>query len=604
MELCADCQDLTKAFAEPGTHREIRWNAEKTLQLSREDMSCQLCKVFHAHVLRPPDTICIQCQDFHVNLVSPPLISIDLLLEVYQRRDGDGGAEDKYFECIIHYKDKGDAGHLMSGHMSLEVWADEGNVLDTRYLIGTRSLISMKGTPASATFVTQPPLFTHSLKDVSRLAQSWLENCQSLHTHCPAVEETALPSRLLSVSGDDEIPTVRLVETGGTVGRYCALSHCWGAEHKRPLRTKRDNYQQHLEDIGFERLPATFQHTVLLIRSIGIRFVWIDSLCIVQDDCQDWEDEAKEMGKIYRNAAFVIAAAGSRDSTEGLFNQELTQPAIVSAPYISNDIAKGYYNIAAQSQYPRELLYEAPLLERAWCFQELYLAQKVVTFMPGAVSWTCNQGCLTERGTEEDASTISSGSWFEVLKAYTRRLLTFPSDRLHALKGVASEMQKTRQDSFLFEYGIWEDQIYEQLLWRRTRPHQEEDSLHLPSWCWAGTGGAKVWWYDDWVEIHEGMPRTFTIDDSGSINVLGHVTKAGIVISLLPQEVEEEIRGRFPEETLLPGWSSDDDSVPPYLLTNRSHGNMILGIGVFDGNPVFQASFLFLVSVARGARTP
>jgi len=175
----------------------------------------------------------------------------------------------------------------------------------------------------------------------------------------------------------------------------------------------------------------------------------------------------------------VIAAAGSRDSTEGLFSKELTRPAFVRAPYISDGIARGYYNIAAQSQYPRELLYEAPLLERAWCFQELYLAQKAVTFMPGAVSWTCNEGCLTERGTEEDASTMVSGSWFEILRAYTQRLLTFLSDRLHALKGVASEMQKTRQDSFLFEYGIWEDQIYEQMLWKRTRPHRKDNSLHL-----------------------------------------------------------------------------------------------------------------------------
>ena len=137
MELCADCQDLTKAFAKRGTHRERRWKTKKALQLNRADMSCQLCKVFHAHLLRPPGTMCIQCQDFHVNLVHPPLASINLMLEVYQRRDGDGGAEDKYFECIILYKGKGDDCHLMSGHISLEVWANEGNVLDTQFLIGT-----------------------------------------------------------------------------------------------------------------------------------------------------------------------------------------------------------------------------------------------------------------------------------------------------------------------------------------------------------------------------------------------------------------------------------------------------------------------------------
>lgn len=111
---------------------------------------------------------------------------------------------------------------------------------------------------------------------------------------------TPLPPRVIDISGDLNMPVVKPIETGGMTGRYCALSHCWGSGHKRPLRIERSNFQQHLSNIACERLPLTFQHTVLLVRSMGIRFVWIDSLCIIQDDRQDWENEAKEMGTIYR----------------------------------------------------------------------------------------------------------------------------------------------------------------------------------------------------------------------------------------------------------------------------------------------------------------
>ena len=84
----------------------------------------------------------------------------------------------------------------------------------------------------------------------------------------------------------------------------------------------------------------------MLFQGIGIEFIWIDSLCIIQNDAQDWKSEAKAMGRVYSNATMVIAAAGSRDSTEGLFVTERPQPTMVRLPYVSDDIIKGSFNVA------------------------------------------------------------------------------------------------------------------------------------------------------------------------------------------------------------------------------------------------------------------
>lgn len=188
-------------------------------------------------------------------------------------------------------------------------------------------------------------------------------------------------------------------------------------------------------------------------------------------------------------------------------------------------------------------------------------------------------------------------------RMYTGRALTFPSDRLHALKGVASELRTTRQDSFLFEYGIWQDQICEQLFWRRTRSH-DDDSLSLPSSCWAATGGPKIWLYQDEIEIRQAMPKSITIDDSGSLIVSGPLSDAVLTSFPLPKEVEGQLRNNFPERFLLSGWGSDEESTSPYLLTQRPSGIEIMGIGVFDANPVLNARCSFLVSGTRNFREP
>jgi hypothetical protein len=106
------------------------------------------------------------------------------------------------------------------------------------------------------------------------------------------------------------------------------------------------NIRQHLDAISPGELPKTFQDTVMLARVLGLNYVWIDSLCIVQNDTPDWHSEAGNMGTVYTNAALVIAAAGSKDPTEGLFTTARTQTKSCRLPYISGGISEGSFNIA------------------------------------------------------------------------------------------------------------------------------------------------------------------------------------------------------------------------------------------------------------------
>jgi hypothetical protein len=120
---------------------------------------------------------------------------------------------------------------------------------------------------------------------------------------------------------------------------------------------------------------------------MGIRYVWIDSLCIIQGDSQDWHSEAAKMGDVYRNAALVVAASGAKDSSEGLFISERQPSTVLQIPYVSDGECKGTFNMMRLLHDSDSNLCTGPLNSRAWTLQERYLARRLVAFMPTCVSW-------------------------------------------------------------------------------------------------------------------------------------------------------------------------------------------------------------------------
>jgi hypothetical protein len=148
----------------------------------------------------------------------------------------------------------------------------------------------------------------------------WLKTCLREHHACgPDAESRVLPRRLVQIGPPGTSLDPRLVETDQLplTTRYITLSHCWGTETFFCL--KRENVNQLKEHIPFHQLSKVFQDAIVVLRRLGLLYIWIDSLCIVQDQLEDWRIESSKMGEVYRNSLCNIAATGFGDGGSGLF---------------------------------------------------------------------------------------------------------------------------------------------------------------------------------------------------------------------------------------------------------------------------------------------
>ena len=151
----------------------------------------------------------------------------------------------------------------------------------------------------------------------------WLKtqiaSCENDHKACVKARRglKSTPHRLLLLNMDTT-PSVYLVEVSAEVQNYTCLSHCWGT---RPLiRTLKSNVDQFKKDgIPWDSIPKTFQDAISVTGSLGVSYIWIDSLCIVQDDAEEWNIESANMADIYMGACLTIGATGAVDSSGGLF---------------------------------------------------------------------------------------------------------------------------------------------------------------------------------------------------------------------------------------------------------------------------------------------
>jgi hypothetical protein len=152
--------------------------------------------------------------------------------------------------------------------------------------------------------------------------RKWLQCCQKNH-NCSNRLTSALPSRLIDVvsfgdtghSGD-----VKLIDEAHHLvpAEYVALSHCWGGKIPECVTT-RETLHTRTQYIPYNLLPRTFRDAVKYTRDLGIRYLWIDSICVVQDDESDWRHEAAQMEKIYGNSTVILAAVHAANWDDGLF---------------------------------------------------------------------------------------------------------------------------------------------------------------------------------------------------------------------------------------------------------------------------------------------
>jgi hypothetical protein len=326
------------------------------------------------------------------------------------------------------------------------------------------------------------------------------------HTTCQLYSTSGgeLPTRILHVGlPGEQTPEVRLYEPGqGETGIYVALSHCWGKSQM--LKTEKGLIDERKRRIPWNIIPKSFQDAITFVRGLGLHYLWIDSLCIVQDDKNDWEKESAKMASIYKNSLLTIAAAKSIDSTGGCFS---VVP-LMGRTYEINGTDKEArpFVIYARPKVSNWVDPALPLFSRAWCFQERELSTRVVYFQHHELEWQCQ----TMRGSEsslkmshrevEKVSGLGSESdphsmndiWRKRVREYVELDLTYASDRLPALSGLAKHIQLTYGRG-RYLAGLWTDSLLEDLMWWVREEHidrmRRPETWRAPSWSWASLEG-------------------------------------------------------------------------------------------------------------------
>ncbi|CAI6339950.1 unnamed protein product [Periconia digitata] len=355
----------------------------------------------------------------------------------------------------------------------------------------------------------------HEVKmDVLDVARSWLNSCIESHRRCKHDRPPKLPTRLLSIAGEPP----KLVLTKGWEDRpqYSTLSHCWGQEPF--LKMTACSYQQFMRGIPMGDLPKTFQDAIHISRSLHVEYIWIDSLCIIQDDPQDWGREASSMGAVYGGSHINIAATSSKNPHGGLF----TQP----KEYI--DGLRTHVVVSGQS-VPREFrdfdLYShhvtgSHLATRAWTLQEKLLPPRTLHIGDRGAFWECESRtasqCLPYAYPSPEISENSRlkglaskhtdlvSAWSSIVKIYSAANLTFTKDKLPALSGIARWFHDKCGDEYLV--GLWRNsEIAYQLCWQAQDPGSRSE--RLPSWSWTSVDGPVD--YPDYYYPDSGIFRTF-----------------------------------------------------------------------------------------------
>ncbi|KAI0451343.1 heterokaryon incompatibility protein-domain-containing protein [Xylaria acuta] len=232
--------------------------------------------------------------------------------------------------------------------------------------------------------ITQDPL-SGSAREMLR---DWLESCDE-HQDCRSSGVKLLPKKLVDV-GDGDDTTVKI--TSATEGHsYLALSHCWGSG-KMPFSTTKANEASLRVAIPWAALPQSFQDAIRVTRWLSARYIWIDSLCIVQDDKQDWEEESAKMAGIFSGCYLAIAASRASSCDEGFLQVRREGQLIMSGTHqgiplvVFTRYGAGHKSSLGNVPYP---FWELPLFNRGWCFQERLLAPRTLHFARDELFFQC-----------------------------------------------------------------------------------------------------------------------------------------------------------------------------------------------------------------------
>jgi hypothetical protein len=306
-------------------------------------------------------------------------------------------------------------------------------------------------------------------------------------------ESTLLPKRVLDLGEDCPVDSnLKLRETSTReYGRYVALSHCW--QRDMILQTTEQTLARRKENIDFSGLSTTFQDAIVTCRLLGVRFLWIDSLCIIQNSKDDWEDQSSKMHIVYSGAFFTITMHGHARNPMIHHDIQISSGsgAIVHVRRVAlrtdltRNLSPGPTRFSPSYLEPPNEQWNR-LSQRAWCYQERALSRRNLHFTGdelviedgGQIKWCQCSLHFTPRPQIGFSGSIQSGNffypgrddlaWREVISQYTTRMF---SQKWDLLPGIAGLAQTFADNGQLGSYvaGLWTKDLLSWLCWRSCR---------------------------------------------------------------------------------------------------------------------------------------
>ncbi|KAH8590671.1 heterokaryon incompatibility protein-domain-containing protein [Bisporella sp. PMI_857] len=421
-------------------------------------------------------------------------------------------------------------------------------------------LFALENTPAAMHF-TERCTYADQTPNLSmQLGRKWLEICREHHhrfcTSAAPIGAVTMPTRIIALGSPNSAsnaPT-RLIAAGNLREPYVALSYCWGIGATESLMLRDENLESMKQFIDEGELLKTYREAFQVARELGFRFIWIDALCIIQENKSDWEHESARMSEVYGNADLTIVAARSGDSKSG-FLQNSFKPMVPPCPFqygrydeTGREI-EGLYVGLDRTEF-KTTFDPDPVQLRGWCLQEAELSKRLLVFSRDGVYFSCKttklyedrvwtffhhrdvqpKGVVVPRGLPDTNRFELLDHWYAaILPGYTARALTNPGDVFAAIASLAIMASLTIGGRYLA--GVWESDLPRGLLWKpryqirwMVEPLRYEKTLaalrrparsQAPSWSWAAVNGPVQHGWDNkkkWPPYPvEGRPSAFLV---------------------------------------------------------------------------------------------
>ncbi|KAK5655737.1 hypothetical protein OQA88_5274 [Cercophora sp. LCS_1] len=392
---------------------------------------------------------------------------------------------------------------------------NQARVFHSAGTITTEQLVATPSTdPASANITTRPPNPHPTSPSAIALANTWLTTCETSHK-CRPPPTGPPPTRLIDLTS---LPTLRIITASPSQPlQYAALTYCWGGP--QPSSTTTSNLSTRQAGFPLSSLPQTLIDAITTTANLSIPYLWIDALCILQDNPEDKFLEIANMVNIFKHAFLTISASRAdsadqgflqdrRDPKSGLWRSAVPMGYYMPSPGVTRIDDAGERPIRGKvyllgSTKGMNVSWKDPIKRRAWCLQEEVLSPRILGFGRW-MTWRCRVCADGDGGYEREEGdwrgltrAVMRGKadlfgtvaimemWRGLVGDYTERRASLQVDRLPAVGGIAREV--SRVTGMEYVGGLWGGNMLQDLMWIAnakewlTRP----DEWRAPSWSWA-----------------------------------------------------------------------------------------------------------------------